>query len=418
MTVEAFAPAKVNLTLHVTGRRPDGYHELDSLACFVGVGDRIAARDADRLSLTITGPMAGRLRKEDDNLVLRAARLLAPGRGAEITLEKHLPVAAGVGGGSTDAAAALRALSDLWGVPTPPASELTALGADVPVCLTARPMRMRGIGERLDPLPPLPKVGIVLANAGVAVPTAAVFSELAPRGNPPMPRIIPPFGDADSLCGWLSGQRNDLESAARRIAPAVTDTLQGLSALDGCGLVRMSGSGAACFGLFRTPAEARTPAEVPRTERPGWWVAASTVASSGCRRHPIRSSRAANFRDWGFAGPRSSDSARQKEARMNTGRFVTPAALRDPPTFILLRSSSCASIAVMTTLGGFPAPEVFSVLVMKGVLRRMADEGGHVECPAQSVLSARDVLLAPPLAGLPDAGSGGGSRIARKPVGS
>ncbi len=277
MKVEAFAPAKVNLTLHVTGRRADGLHEIDGLTCFAGVGDRIAARASDRLSLEITGPMAGRVSADGGNLVLRAARLLKPEGRAEITLEKHLPVAAGIGGGSSDAAAALRALSRLWGVPLPQAPDLAVLGADVPVCLSRRPARMRGVGERLEPPPPLPKAGIVLANPGVALPTEAVFAALVSRRNPPMPDIIPRLGDFESLCGWLSNQRNDLESAARRIAPAVTDALGELSALDGCGLARMSGSGATCFGLFRTEAGARAAAEDLRTARPGWWIAASTL---------------------------------------------------------------------------------------------------------------------------------------------
>ncbi|MDH3263802.1 MAG: 4-(cytidine 5'-diphospho)-2-C-methyl-D-erythritol kinase, partial [Paracoccaceae bacterium] len=190
-----FAPAKINLALHVTGQRPDGYHLLDSLVVFAPVGDRLTAAPADALSLSVTGPFAEGVAPDETNLVLKAARALGPGRGAAITLEKKLPVASGIGGGSADAAAALRALARLWELPLPGLKAVLALGADVPVCLASRPSRMRGIGEIVEPLPlPVP-VNIVLANPGHAVSTPQVFALLSEQRNPPLPEI-PVFASA------------------------------------------------------------------------------------------------------------------------------------------------------------------------------------------------------------------------------
>ncbi|MFN0113954.1 MAG: 4-(cytidine 5'-diphospho)-2-C-methyl-D-erythritol kinase [Paracoccaceae bacterium] len=267
---EEFAPAKVNLSLHVTGRCADGYHLLDSLVVFADVGDTVRAEPADRLSLSVEGPMAGGLAAGEDNLVLRAARLLGGGRGARLTLVKRLPVAAGIGGGSADAAAAIRALARLWGVAVPGAGALAALGADVPVCMGARAQRMRGIGEVLALVPGLPPLEAVLVNPGVAVPTAAVFRGLAAPGNPPMPGALPGFPDPASLIAFLAGCRNDLESPA--LAPAIGAALGRLRLSPGCALARMSGSGATCFGLFAGREAAAAAARAIAAERPGWWV--------------------------------------------------------------------------------------------------------------------------------------------------
>jgi len=271
------ARAKVNLHLHVTGRRPDGYHELDSLVVFAAVGDTVEARHADGLSLEIDGPFAGPLAAEADNLVLRAAGALArsqPGaaRGAALRLTKRLPLASGIGGGSADAAATLRALDLLWGLGTPE-PELgrigLSLGADVPVCLRGRPVRMQGIGEILEPAPALPAFGLVLVNPGVAVPTQAVFRARSP-GFREAAALPPGWGDAAGLAAVLERCSNDLAEAAIGLAPGIDVVLAALRADPGVLLARMSGSGATCFGITSSPEEAA--AAAARLARPSWWV--------------------------------------------------------------------------------------------------------------------------------------------------
>jgi 4-diphosphocytidyl-2-C-methyl-D-erythritol kinase len=272
-----FAPAKVNLTLHVTGQRDDGYHLLDSLVVFCGIGDSVSARAATTLGLTITGPQAELLPVGGDNMVLRAARALDPDRGAALTLHKQLPVASGIGGGSADAAATLRTLSRLWGVALPGAGEVLALGADVPVCLAGRPARMRGIGDVLEPVPDLPQVHIVLVNPRVEVPTHAVFAALETKQHSAMPDRLPNWRDAPTFAKWLSTQRNDLEAPARTYAPVIGVVLESIAGQPGALLARMSGSGATCFGLFATGAEAAAAADALGRAQPGWWVAAGAV---------------------------------------------------------------------------------------------------------------------------------------------
>ncbi len=273
MAAEAFAPAKVNLCLHVTGRRADGYHLLDSLVAFADVGDRVRAEAAEAWSLAITGPFAAGLGADEDNLVLRAARR-AGGAPAALALEKRLPVASGLGGGSADAAATLRALAALDGRLVP--EDVLALGADVPVCLANRPRRMRGVGEVLDEVPPLPPAHLCLVNPGRALPTPAVFGALASAQNAPLPDI-PPCPDAPALARWLAAQRNDLETPARAIEPAVGVALSRLAATDGCLLSRMSGSGATCFGLYATRPEAEEAARTLAAAHSGWWVTAASL---------------------------------------------------------------------------------------------------------------------------------------------
>jgi 4-diphosphocytidyl-2-C-methyl-D-erythritol kinase len=270
-TDPGFAPAKVNLALHVTGRRPDGYHLLDSLVAFAAVGDRVTAEAAAGLTLRITGPMAAGLEAGEGNLVLRAARFLG-GPGARIGLEKALPVASGIGGGSSDAAAALRVLARLWGLPLPSAAGCAALGADVPVCLDPRPRVMRGIGELLSDPVSLPEAWLVLANPGSGVPTAAVFAALERRENAPLPALPPVWRGAADLAGWLDRCRNDLEAPAMRIAPAVGRVLDALRRQPGCLIARMSGSGATCFGLFPSAAAAAEAARAVSSAEPAWWV--------------------------------------------------------------------------------------------------------------------------------------------------
>lgn len=268
MTAEAFAPAKINLTLHVTGQRADGYHLLDSLVVFADVGDRLQVTRAPDWSLRVTGPMAAGLPADDGNIVLRAARL-AGGAPCAITLDKHLPLASGIGGGSSDAAACLRALARLDGRPLPDAP--ARLGADVPVCLAATPCRMQGTGDRLTPVT-LPPLHAVLVNPGAGLPTPAVFAALARRDNPPMPENLPHWPDAAALIRWLSEQRNDMADAACRLLPEIATVLQALAATDGCLLARMSGSGATCFAIHDSPETAQAAARNIAAAHPRWWV--------------------------------------------------------------------------------------------------------------------------------------------------
>jgi 4-diphosphocytidyl-2-C-methyl-D-erythritol kinase len=269
------APAKVNLYLHLIGRRDDGYHLLDSLVAFAEIGDVLRAEPAETLSLRVVGPFAGELAAESDNLVLRAAQALATeagvSHGADIVLTKHLPVASGIGGGSADAAAALRLLCRLWGL-APDRAALAklagGLGADVPACLFGRTCRMGGIGERLEPAPTLPQCGIVLANPGIAVATADVFRT---RRRMWSSRAALPVGWTDSaaMAADLALLRNDLEPAAVTLRPAIADVLAALATLPGCLLARMSGSGATCFALFADRETAgRALSEMRQTD---WW---------------------------------------------------------------------------------------------------------------------------------------------------
>ncbi len=263
------ARAKVNLCLHVTGRRDDGYHLLDSLVAFAEVGDEIAAAEANELTLTIDGPFAPNLAAGADNLVMRAARLM--GGGAALRLTKNLPVASGIGGGSADAAATLRALARLRGTDPPGTEAVLALGADVPVCLAGQATRMSGIGERLAPVT-LPPFSMVLVNPGVGVPTGAVFARLPRRDNSPLD-AVPDFATAGALFDWLRSCRNDLEAPAREFAPVIGATIAALAAQPGCALARMSGSGATCFGLFETRTAATAAVARIAAAEPDWWVA-------------------------------------------------------------------------------------------------------------------------------------------------
>ncbi|MGB0497750.1 MAG: 4-(cytidine 5'-diphospho)-2-C-methyl-D-erythritol kinase [Rubricella sp.] len=270
------APAKVNLTLHVTGRRPDGYHLLDSLVVFPRLGDVLSFEPSSRLSLTLGGPFGIDLAADADNLVLRAAELIAPGRGAALHLDKRLPVASGIGGGSSDAAAALRLLSRELDLALPPRDTALALGADVPVCLHPGAGRMRGIGEEIAPVPGLPPFWLVLVNPGQALPTPEVFRRLGPDA---LGRMEDPPGnpDFDGFVAWLGAQRNALEPAAISVLPRIATVLDAIAGTPACRLARMSGSGATCWGLYATEAEALTAAEALRAREPAWWVAAGPV---------------------------------------------------------------------------------------------------------------------------------------------
>ena len=269
------AHAKINLTLHVTGRRTDGYHLLHSLVVFAGAHDVVTAEPGDALSLAITGPFAPSLQSDPDNLVLRAARALAEAAGvaprAALYLEKRLPVASGIGGGSADAAAALRALVRLWDLSVPAAAlhaVAAGLGADVPVCLASRPCLMSGIGDILSPAPVVPSCGIVLANPGQALATQAVFR--ARSGAFSRPAALPgAWPDVACLAADLARGLNDLQAPAVALCPAIAGLLAELSGQEATLLARMSGSGATCFALCATPAAAGHVAAA--LARPGRW---------------------------------------------------------------------------------------------------------------------------------------------------
>jgi len=279
------AAAKINLHLHIVGRRPDGYHLLDSLVAFAGVGDTVEVREGAGLSLIMEGPMAADLAGEPDNLVLRAVRALADrvGRPADVAVRliKRLPVASGIGGGSADAAATLRAVAALWGLPSD-APVLRALaptlGADVPVCLAGRASNMSGIGECLDPAPTLPPAWLVLVNPRVACSTPAVFRARTGSFAAADP-LVRDVADVAELASELGRRRNDLTDAALTVAPVIADVLGRLAAAPDCLLARMSGSGATCFGLYGDQQAAMAAATKLQAEQPGWWVVASKLLS-------------------------------------------------------------------------------------------------------------------------------------------
>lgn len=286
MSLAVLAPAKVNLALHVTGQRADGYHLLDSLVSFAPFGDRLEIAPAEEISLTVAGPEAAGVPADARNLVWKA--LAATGLGAaRMHLIKHLPAASGIGGGSSDATAAIRGALALAGRSGRLTAgrlragaldlDLAALGADLPMCFAPHPARATGIGEHLEAvtLPPLPAL---LVNPRVEVPTPAVFKALTEKNNPPI-EPLPAFADARTCIAWLGTQRNDLEAPAIAAAPVIAELLAALKALPGAGLVRMSGSGATCFALFETLAEARAAEARLAAAHPAWWMASGALAN-------------------------------------------------------------------------------------------------------------------------------------------
>lgn len=282
------APAKINLALHVVGRRAPtapkaGYHELDSLVVFAAVGDRLSFSPAKDLSLTIAGPFGQGLVADQSNLVLQAASWLREragvSTGAAIHLEKNLPLASGIGGGSSDAAATLKGLARLWALDLSslglPQAALS-LGADLPVCLLEQAARVSGIGEILAPTPALPDLGILLVNPGLALPTPSVFAARKGPFGAPMTWPARWPSDATTFLSWLKGQRNDLEAAAIALCPPIAEVLAALGAVQGARLARMSGSGATCFALFSSLDEAKA-AQARLALKPGWWAAAGRL---------------------------------------------------------------------------------------------------------------------------------------------
>jgi 4-diphosphocytidyl-2-C-methyl-D-erythritol kinase len=278
------ASAKINLFLHVGQKREDGFHPLQSLAVFTDVGDVLTAREVAGLSLTLEGPFAAGLQSESDNLVLKAARALAAAAGrnpdAALTLTKNLPLASGIGGGSADAAAALRALRALWHLDIADArlSEIAlTLGSDIPVCLANLPSFMAGRGEIVTPVASMPRLALLLVNPGALVPTRDVFAALDARSGTEMK--FPPggFRDCADLLRFLDATHNDLEAPAREIAPVIGAVLDSLAGLPGALFARMSGSGATCFGLFPDDDSCARASQLLKVKNPGWWIAPAFV---------------------------------------------------------------------------------------------------------------------------------------------
>ena len=283
------APAKINLYLHILGRRDDGFHLIDSLVAFVDIGDELTATRAHEIALDVTGPFAVRLRSGSDNLVLGSARSLAAAfgiaEGARLTLTKNLPVAAGLGGGSSDAAAALRALARLWGVELGDERVMDVareLGSDVPVCVDGRPAFIGGIGHDIEPAPELPMAYMVLVNPGVGLATKDVYGVFARcraiGARESVERLRGAIADVHALADALCERANDLTVAAGVLVPQVTAVLAFLESLPGALVVRMTGSGPTCFALFAEMDAAAKAAEACRAHEPSWWVARARLA--------------------------------------------------------------------------------------------------------------------------------------------
>jgi len=273
MTAEAFAPAKINLTLHVTGQRADGYHLLDSLVVFADVGDRLRLTPGDQILIDVSGEFAEGVPTDDRNLIWQAAE--GAGWSGRVQLDKVLPHGAGIGGGSSDAATVLKTLA-AQDLPTPKEFRLS-LGADIPVCMAAQASRMQGIGDHVTPVK-LPKLPALLVNPGAHVPTSAVFSALAQRDNPPMPSHIPDFATPQECAAWLAGQRNDMQGPAAGIAPLVDQVLAELNCTENMLLARMSGSGATCFALYPTMKAAHHAAYEIEAAHSDWWCVATELS--------------------------------------------------------------------------------------------------------------------------------------------
>ena len=288
------APAKLNLYLHITGHRPDGHHLLESLVAFTTLADKVELAEDVAFHVSVTGPFADALGAGHDNLTLKAARALGEwsggGRFARIGLVKNIPVAAGIGGGSADAAAVLVGLDRLWGLDHAPLAEIgAAIGADVPVCLASQPAFMAGAGDALGPLVALPEAGLLLVNPGMTLETGAVFTAYdraseAGQGEEggevrPRPVLDPAPADALALARALAGTGNDLTGAAQTLVPEIGAVLEKIAASDGCRLARMAGSGATCFGLFDDETAAAEALRVIVDNAPQYWCWAGNFAA-------------------------------------------------------------------------------------------------------------------------------------------
>ena len=288
MTISGTAFAKVNLFLHVGDKGVEGFHALKSLAVFPDIGDTLTAEESDTITLSVSGPFAADLTDEADNLVLKAAITLAAKAGhpvgAKLSLIKNLPVASGIGGGSADAATALRLLSELWGLGLDDTAlcEIAAgLGSDIPVCVVSQPRWMEGRGEILTPIASLPHLPMLLVNPGVAVPTKDIFAGLQSRNG--VERKLPPgrFRDMADLLRFLDASKNDLEEPAKQLQPVIGDVLKTLAALPGALFTRMSGSGATCFALFPDDESCGRAAAILSEAKTDWWIAPASVPEFG-----------------------------------------------------------------------------------------------------------------------------------------
>ena len=285
----ATARAKINLALHVLGLRRDGYHELDSIVAFVEFGDAVAVEACRELSVEITGPAAEGVPEGEENIAFRAARILDASLGAKIKIEKLIPAASGLGGGSADAAAVLKLLARNWRIPVGAISNFARIGADIPVCLAGGPSRLRGLGERVELLEAdWPELPLVLANAGDKIFTPSVFRGAGQFGGE-LVGEIPKGCTIAELSAWLAMQRNDLESPAMSIAPSIGEVLRQLSIFPDCLLARMSGSGGTCFAIFETAEAAKEAAREIQRENRSWWCI-DTVSMPHCRPHSFHKS--------------------------------------------------------------------------------------------------------------------------------
>ncbi len=282
------APAKINLALHVTGRRADGFHTLDTLVAFADDGDTLDFSRADRLQLTVTGPFSGHAPGTADDLAARAAHALREaagiGDGVAIQMQKNIPAGAGLGGGSADAAAVLRGLNTLWGLGFS-AQELAAigrsLGADVPMCVHSNPLRATGTGETVRQITLPPDLPLLLVWPGIMVSTTNVFSELGGKFGTALPVIPDAWPSIDAFTDWLTQAGNDLEAPAIRLEPEIGTVRDAIAAQPGCRIARMTGSGSACFGLFSSKEVAARAGTAIAKNRPHWWVQPVSLPASG-----------------------------------------------------------------------------------------------------------------------------------------
>lgn len=284
VTSDQEAWAKLNLYLHVVGRRADGYHLIDSLFVFLDVCDDLVISESDRIELIVDGPYCGALGDPKNNLVMVAATTLAKeagiSLGARIRLTKNLPLASGVGGGSADAAAAMRGLREVWSLDFSDEDLMRIgldLGADVPSCIGSRAAAVSGVGEIVEPISDMPDFAVLLVNPLVEISTAQVFAELKNRGDSfsEAATLAADLCDFSRLVAEIAARKNDLEAPAIGIAPVIGQLLNELKTLPGCSLARMSGSGATCFGLFEEIESARRAAEIFRDQHPDWWITAT-----------------------------------------------------------------------------------------------------------------------------------------------
>lgn len=277
--IAEFAPAKVNLALHVTGRRANGYHLLQSIVVFADIGDTLHVEPAETDRLRVEGPFADGVPLGPDNLIWRGADLVAHRPKLSVVLQKNLPPASGIGGGTSDAAAVLRAVCKLQECPEPPLAALMSLGADMPVCCLGKPCRMAGIGEDLAEIRTFPSFHAVLVNPRVELSTPQVFKALDSVSNPPL-APLPQSSSRQDWLAYLAASRNDLAAPAKRLAPNINLAEAALRDAKGCQLARMSGSGATVFGLFDSRGNAQEAARLIALKNPDWWVKKTKLAGS------------------------------------------------------------------------------------------------------------------------------------------